>query len=84
VVDQRVIWLFIPFFIAVDVAMIIDTEHMIRDAKSFVQPGESDWTFGQTIAMFLIIPLIVDVLFIKFGEDEKSSEAEGDPEKGEK
>ena len=42
-----------------DVLFAIDNELMIRRSRPLVQPGESQWTFGQTLAVILtIIPIL--------------------------
>ncbi|KAF5359698.1 hypothetical protein D9756_003572 [Leucocoprinus leucothites] len=46
--------------ISILVGIILGTEWMIRDAASFVQPGESQWTYGQTISLFLSAPNILE------------------------
>lgn len=42
-----------------NVAIVVDTEAMITRTKPFVKPGESEWTFGQTLALLLLsLPLL--------------------------
>lgn len=40
--------------ILLNIVFIVDNEHMIRRSAALVQPGESDWTFGQTLALVLL------------------------------
>ncbi|KAF5344562.1 hypothetical protein D9756_011455 [Leucocoprinus leucothites] len=44
------------------VGVIVGTEWMVHDAASFVQPGESQWTYGQTISVFLLVPGVLGVI----------------------
>jgi hypothetical protein len=37
------------------VILVVNTEQMIHSSSSMIQPGESDWTFGQTLAVLLLI-----------------------------
>lgn len=52
--------LFIPGYagviilVGINIVMVIDTETMIKGMAVFVQPGESNWTFGQTLALFML------------------------------
>ncbi|KZO96199.1 hypothetical protein CALVIDRAFT_537393 [Calocera viscosa TUFC12733] len=40
---------------------IIATEELIVINRGLVQEGEDDWTFGQTLAMFVLLPVVLDV-----------------------
>jgi hypothetical protein len=44
----------LALIIALEVVIIVDTESMIQDMKPFVQSGEFQWTFGQTLSLFLL------------------------------
>ncbi|KAF9453417.1 hypothetical protein P691DRAFT_780905 [Macrolepiota fuliginosa MF-IS2] len=48
-----------------NIAIAVDTEIMISQTKAFVQEGESQWTFGQTLAIFMLVLPLKD---IKLGE----------------
>lgn len=50
----------IPAFIIV--TFIIDTELMIERNKAIIFPGESQWTFGQTLSMILTVPVLGDII----------------------
>jgi hypothetical protein len=57
-VAKRVIRVGLPYlcFVAfIDVFFTIDTELLVRRNQQFVQPGESQWTFGQTLAVIVAI-----------------------------
>ncbi|KZT59663.1 hypothetical protein CALCODRAFT_182395 [Calocera cornea HHB12733] len=41
---------------------IIATEELIVVNRELVSDGENDWTFGQTLAMFVLLPVILDVI----------------------
>ena len=50
---------YILFVLFLDVLFAVDTELKIRRSRSFVQSGESQWTFGQTLAVIVtIIPVL--------------------------
>ncbi|KAJ6496188.1 hypothetical protein C8R45DRAFT_155178 [Mycena sanguinolenta] len=43
---------------AINIIFIVDTEAMLRQNRPLEEPGEADWTFGQTLSMLLlVIPL---------------------------
>lgn len=44
------------------VLFIANTELMIHRNKDVVRPGESEWTFGQTLAMFLVALPALDLI----------------------
>lgn len=48
--------------VGINVIVIADTEIMIRHTKRFVMSGESDWTFGQTLAVILLLLPLRDVI----------------------
>ena len=51
--------LYLPIVLLFNVLFAVDTELMIRRNRALVQPGESQWTFGQTLAVIVtIIPLL--------------------------
>ena len=51
--------LYLPIILLFDLLFAVDTELMIRRNRALVQPGESQWTFGQTLAVIVtIIPLL--------------------------
>ena len=57
--DARLGLFYLPFVLFLDVLFTIDTELMIRRSRPLVQPGESQWTFGQTLAVIVtIIPIL--------------------------
>ena len=50
---------YLQFVLLLDVLFAVDTELMIHRSRPLVQPGESQWTFGQTLAVIVtIIPLL--------------------------
>ena len=55
----------IPFLIAmsgVEILFVSSTEVLIRRSKGLVYPGESQWTFGQSLAMFLVLAPIASTI----------------------
>jgi len=52
-------WIFATTIILI---FIVDTELMIRRNADIVQPGESQWSFGQTLAMLLVVLPLLDTL----------------------
>lgn len=44
------------------ISFIIYTELAIRRSSSYVKPGDSNWTFGQTLAMLLVFLPLRDLL----------------------
>jgi hypothetical protein len=49
-------------FVLAEILFIADTELMIKRSSGLVKKGEGEWTFGQTLAMFMtILPLIETV-----------------------
>ncbi|KDQ17188.1 hypothetical protein BOTBODRAFT_172261 [Botryobasidium botryosum FD-172 SS1] len=52
----------LAFSLIAQVLFIADTELMIRRSADLVQEGESQWTFGQTLAMLLLVLPLVDVV----------------------
>lgn len=66
--DEGMYGFFIPMLTISSFLMsffIVSTEEMIRN--NHVLPGEDQWTFGQTLSMFLLIPGIQD-LWAQAGE----------------
>ncbi|KZT59661.1 hypothetical protein CALCODRAFT_515942 [Calocera cornea HHB12733] len=57
---RRVYILATPYAFMV-IIFIIATEELIVVNSALVQEGENDWTFGQTLAMFVILPVLLDV-----------------------
>ena len=60
-----------------EVIFIVDTELMISRSSTLVLPGESAWTFGQTLAMVMVALPLLDTVRACFkswtgGADEKS------------
>jgi hypothetical protein len=47
--------------IALVVIFIVDTEFMIQRSSGLVKPGESQWTFGQTLALLMLVLPMVEV-----------------------
>jgi hypothetical protein len=45
---------YFTFLVAINVAITIDTELMVRQAAPALQSGESQWTFGATLALFVL------------------------------
>jgi len=43
-----------------EVLFIVDTELMISRNAGFVKPGESEWSFGQTLAMVITVLPFID------------------------
>ena len=57
--DARLGLFYIPLVLFLDNFFAVNTELMIRRSRPLVQPGESQWTFGQTLAVIVtIIPLL--------------------------
>ncbi|KAF5349553.1 hypothetical protein D9756_008801 [Leucocoprinus leucothites] len=54
---------------AINVAIVVGTETMIREVAPIVGEGESQWTFGQTVAMFLLVPPIIELLHVWKNKD---------------
>ncbi|KIM88232.1 hypothetical protein PILCRDRAFT_814137 [Piloderma croceum F 1598] len=63
-----------------EVLFIVDTELMISRSSTLVKPGESAWTFGQTLAMVMVAMLLLDTVRAGF----KSWTEKADQESGEK
>ncbi|KZO96200.1 hypothetical protein CALVIDRAFT_527629 [Calocera viscosa TUFC12733] len=66
---------------------IIATEELIVINRGLVQEGEDDWTFGQTLAMFVLLPVVLDVYSklrkawkLQIGEKKAEEAAEGEAE----
>ncbi|KAJ3560305.1 hypothetical protein NP233_g10923 [Leucocoprinus birnbaumii] len=53
-----------PIYLAIltgfNIVLTVDTESIITIASSFVKPGESQWTYGQTLACFLLVLPILE------------------------
>jgi hypothetical protein len=45
-----------------EVIFIVDTELMISRSSTVVKPGESAWTFGQTLAMVMVAMPLLDTI----------------------
>jgi hypothetical protein len=45
-----------------EVIFIVDTELMILRSSTLVKPGESAWTFGQTLAMVMVAMPLIDTV----------------------
>jgi hypothetical protein len=45
-----------------EVVFIVDTELMISRSSTLVKPGESAWTFGQTLAMVMVAMPLLDTV----------------------
>lgn len=45
---------------SIEILFIADTELMIKRSAGFVKPGESQWSFGQTLAMVMVIIPLID------------------------
>ena len=57
--DARLGLFYLPLVLFLDVFFAVNTELMIRRSRPLVQPGESQWTFGQSLAVIVtIIPLL--------------------------
>ncbi|KDQ17189.1 hypothetical protein BOTBODRAFT_599907 [Botryobasidium botryosum FD-172 SS1] len=50
------------FSLIIEIIFIVDTELMIRRSADLVQEGGSEWTFGQTLAMLLLVLPLIDVV----------------------
>jgi hypothetical protein len=49
----------VAVFTLAEIVFIVDTELMIKRSSNLVKQGEAQWTFGQTLAMFMtVLPLI--------------------------
>ncbi|KAF5359673.1 hypothetical protein D9756_003347 [Leucocoprinus leucothites] len=59
--------------IGINVVIAIDTETMVHQTKQFVQPGESQWTFGQTLAILMLVLPLKDIALSCLGEDKDVS-----------
>ncbi|KAF5344564.1 hypothetical protein D9756_011457 [Leucocoprinus leucothites] len=62
------------------VGIIVGTEWMVNEATSFVQPGESQWTYGQTISVFLLAPGVLGILHDLIEEEKKKRLVKRDTE----
>ncbi|KAF5359436.1 hypothetical protein D9756_003473 [Leucocoprinus leucothites] len=49
--------------LVMDIMIAVVTESMIQQVESVVQPGESRWTYGQTLALFLLCLPVVDFFY---------------------
>ena len=50
----------ILFILTVDIGLFVSTEQTIR--RNRVGPGEGQWTFGQTLALLVVVFPIMDLL----------------------
>jgi hypothetical protein len=60
---------------------VVDAELMIRSNKGLVKEGQSQWTFGQTLAMLMVVLPLVEVTKQGFGwyrGDHEEKEASSD------
>jgi hypothetical protein len=49
----------VAVFTLAAIVFIVDTELMIKRSSDLVKDGEAQWSFGQTLAMFMtVLPLI--------------------------
>lgn len=48
-------------YIFVIIIFVIATEELIVINRDLVSEGEGEWTFGQTLAMFVLLPVVLDV-----------------------
>lgn len=55
------------------IALIVTNELAMQASRSLVQVGEEQWTFGQTLAIFLVFLPLKDVLAEIIGEEVKIS-----------
>lgn len=46
----------------IEVLFVLDTEFMIHRSAALVKEGEAEWTFGQTLAMFMTIFPLIEVI----------------------
>jgi hypothetical protein len=53
------------------IILIADTEQMIHRSSRLVQPGEGDWTFGQTLTLLLLFLPIWDAVEAIRGKDDE-------------
>jgi len=61
-----------------EVIFIVDTELMISRSSILVKPGESAWTFGQTLAMVMVAMPLLDTVRAGFKSwTEKADEESG-------
>ena len=76
---RRLAFVGAPLFGALLVLLfVVDTELMIRRNKGLVKEGESQWTFGQTLAMLVVVLPLVEVTkqgFSWFRGDHNEKEA---------
>jgi len=61
----------------IDILLIVDTELTIWRNRQLVQPEESRWSFGQTLALLLIILPLVDVATVVWEESRKEKNRDG-------
>lgn len=77
-------YLWVVIIVGINVVDIIDTEIMIIQTRSSIlvlqgvsqhllQPGESQWTFGQTLALFLLILPLRDITGSLMGEQSQDT-----------
>lgn len=56
------VYLAISGMAATMIILIANTEQMILSSSDLVQPGEGEWTFGQTLAMLLLLLPLWDMM----------------------
>lgn len=52
---------FLALLLAVNIVIAVYTESIIKQASHFLKPGGSRWTFGQTLALLLLMLPILEI-----------------------
>ena len=70
--QKRTKWIaFLVAMFGIEILFVSCTEVLIRRSKDLVYPGESQWTFGQSLAMFLVFaPLATTIGELQKGYQE--------------
>jgi NO-binding membrane sensor protein with MHYT domain len=70
--QKQTYWItFLAVMFGVEILFVSSTEVLIRRSKDLVYPGESQWTFGQSLAMFLVFaPLATTIGELQKGYQE--------------
>ena len=76
---KRTNWIiFLVAMFSIEILFVSSTEFLIRRSKDLVYPGESQWTFGQSLAMFLVFaPLATTIGELQKGYQELREKRRG-------
>jgi len=58
-IGSKLSWASFIFTISIEILLVASTEVLVRRSRGFVLPGESQWTFGQSLAVMLVISPLV-------------------------